>query len=38
MEIKEMHCKVCNYILDISKESVYQTRVENQFFPQCKHL
>ncbi len=32
MEIKEVHCKVCNHILDISKDNVYQTRVENAFF------
>ncbi len=32
MEIKEVHCKVCNHILDINKGNVYQTRVENSFF------
>ena len=32
MEIKEIHCKVCNHILDTRKENVYQTRVESAIF------
>lgn len=32
MEIREVHCNVCNCIFDINKGNTYQTKVENTFF------
>lgn len=32
MEIKEVHCEICNQILDINKDNTYKVEVENVLF------